>query len=643
MLKIPQQDAERLRKLFGNSDVPPYMYAKWLKNGGAGWRHNDDPSISMDLNVFIDNFTDELKRLVDFTRRFPQTEKQICEAGSVDEAAEIMAVFLSNRDGGKPKSPPIIRFSDGFSWVPLKGGECEIEGGLMQHCGNAFGDMFSLRDPSGKPHVTLDVVDASEVGKSYNHGLEATDMVVDLLKNSDAKYVIPQARGKQNSTPDKRYWPYIIHFCKKIRALITDSYTDFELVQRVGGQVRHSSSKPVHEAPIKKPDQTHLTAQRNIPREAVNVMTMQPAMRQTIWQISELPKGTQASRLMRYLEDKGWRQTTISGRKLLYHARSYRLLEPVRPPEEWTLNGVYSLFRPRSSEDDARRVDNGLLKMWGYHSVGDLGDADSVALNKSPSPRFIAFISSQKEVAGAVTLADQLFQHTGIAIEPLTANLKPGTPISRESQPLINLPPGVKADDIIVIPEHGSFYAVHAKDVSSSVVHDSTSVLKKGRTRVKEAPADPVKDADDHTDTDDGMGSDWAALRKRYGMKDRPPSSPFTSTKGRPHFSQPEKPEENEPKVEGDGSLEEIYRIARSEGRQYIYFASSSEKKGGSPDISTLPVTLSYERGGIYGENVRVARNIRSSGGVPVKIGRWATEDLGKYVRMFRRDYSTTL
>lgn len=87
-----------------------------------------------------------------------------------------------------------MKFPDGFFWIKLKREECSLEGGLMQHCGVGNGDLYSLRDPQGKPHVTLDVEDLGEDGG----GLVAT-----------------QVRGKQNSEPDRKYWKYIKDFLDK--------------------------------------------------------------------------------------------------------------------------------------------------------------------------------------------------------------------------------------------------------------------------------------------------------------------------------------------------------------------------------------------------------------------------------------------
>jgi hypothetical protein len=75
----------------------------------------------------------------------------------------------------------------------------------MQHCGRVVGGtMYSLRDQSGNPHVTID--------RDYSGD-------------------IVQLRGKQNSSPEKKYWPMIKRFFDETSANdVTDTSVDRELV-----------------------------------------------------------------------------------------------------------------------------------------------------------------------------------------------------------------------------------------------------------------------------------------------------------------------------------------------------------------------------------------------------------------------------
>jgi hypothetical protein len=104
-----------------------------------------------------------------------------------------------------------LEVEDGWKWVHLTDDECrDFEGAAMQHCGQASGLMFSLRDPQNKPHVTMDV--------SPSGGVD------DGPLNIPANDVI-QIRGKQNSIPDMKYWPKIKELVKQVGAkALWDSY-----------------------------------------------------------------------------------------------------------------------------------------------------------------------------------------------------------------------------------------------------------------------------------------------------------------------------------------------------------------------------------------------------------------------------------
>ena len=91
---------------------------------------------------------------------------------------------FSSLDKNELRKRAALTFPDGFFWVELRCDEQGMEGVEMQHCGVAGGSMFSLRDGSGNPHVTIDV----DEGKAT------------------------QVRGKQNALPDRKYWPYIKTF-----------------------------------------------------------------------------------------------------------------------------------------------------------------------------------------------------------------------------------------------------------------------------------------------------------------------------------------------------------------------------------------------------------------------------------------------
>lgn len=378
------------------------------------------------------------------------------------------------------------------------------------------------------------------------------------------------------------------------------------------------------EAPPK--DSGALTAQRNVPREVVNVMTSNQALRLMVWVISSVPKGAQAARLMRYLEDKGWRIAEVSGKRLLYHNRSFKMAEPPRPPTEWTVYSVYSMFSPRTADDhDYRSIDPGLVKLWGMRPVPT---GDEVVINRIPSARFIRTITSEVETEKASGLADQLHLHTGIVLEPVPVKFPVGKPVSAEQMPRQELPMGVETDDVVVMATGGGFRTVRAIDFRGKNTLPA-STLDTGRVDVGDrGPSVDMSRADPG---ESGLGSDYEQMMKRYGVKvGQPTPAKAASDQG------DDTPEG--PSIEGDSGLWRAYQRALALGRPSIFLVSQGEG-----EIDTHPISFRYSRTGIYGEDARVARNVRETGGLPVSSGKWKTDDLGKYIRMFQRDYGTTL
>lgn len=80
-------------------------------------------------------------------------------------------------------SKVIKSFQDGWKWVDLQGSCSPEEAKDMGHCGNDDrGDLWSLRDPNAKSHITLTIT-------------------------NDGKIV--QMKGAGNSKPNKKYFKYI--------------------------------------------------------------------------------------------------------------------------------------------------------------------------------------------------------------------------------------------------------------------------------------------------------------------------------------------------------------------------------------------------------------------------------------------------
>jgi hypothetical protein len=83
----------------------------------------------------------------------------------------------------------IVKFDDGYYWLNLNRNYCKSEADAMGHCGRTNGNLFSLRDRLGRPHITA--------------GIDNNDKIC------------YQIFGKGNSTPDEKYH-------KKILTLLGD-------------------------------------------------------------------------------------------------------------------------------------------------------------------------------------------------------------------------------------------------------------------------------------------------------------------------------------------------------------------------------------------------------------------------------------
>lgn len=84
----------------------------------------------------------------------------------------------------------VLNFPDGYSWVDLERGYCEIESETMGHCGNQGanpGDtILSLRDNKNRPHLTF-ILNKGNLG---------------------------EMKGRGNDKPTPKYHPYIIELLK---------------------------------------------------------------------------------------------------------------------------------------------------------------------------------------------------------------------------------------------------------------------------------------------------------------------------------------------------------------------------------------------------------------------------------------------
>lgn len=113
----------------------------------------------------------------------------------------------------------VMKFPDGFYWTKISDDDCEREGSVMQHCGVAVGDMYSLRDKEHGSHVTIDVLDPKVDHSKWISILNRAG--VDPGSLHDQKLAI-QIRGKQNTIPNAKYWKHIRDFFDKEKIVNLD-------------------------------------------------------------------------------------------------------------------------------------------------------------------------------------------------------------------------------------------------------------------------------------------------------------------------------------------------------------------------------------------------------------------------------------
>jgi hypothetical protein len=133
----------------------------------------------------------------------PHYEKELNRAQNIEDIRKVQGAYKKKR--GIPEDKLLLKFPDDWYWMRLDPEECAEEGSLMQHCAtDGRGDLVSLRDEHGNPHVTM----------TYN---QASNRVF-------------QIKGKQNKAPEKKYWDYILAFWDKFTPLMKDAD-----LKRVGG------------------------------------------------------------------------------------------------------------------------------------------------------------------------------------------------------------------------------------------------------------------------------------------------------------------------------------------------------------------------------------------------------------------------
>jgi len=171
---------------------------KALKRMSASQSYRDDAQKAIDRLMIhrLERFQSKYASLIEFLKSDTNNYRKI-NSDDVEEALRVAEGEI--REKSVEDDRIFIEFPDGYFWYEVADGECSTEGKLMGHCGRkSWGGstMYSLRDPSNSPHVTIE----------YNKG------------------TIIQLKGKGNERPKDKYTKYIKEFLKKTNAHIDEDW-----------------------------------------------------------------------------------------------------------------------------------------------------------------------------------------------------------------------------------------------------------------------------------------------------------------------------------------------------------------------------------------------------------------------------------
>jgi hypothetical protein len=195
LLKLPREVADKFHEKSPRfSFFLANLYKLWSDITGM-------PLTSGTIHEFLN--LGVVTKSLQFLEKFPANEKELTKAIQTGDWTEfkdkfdrLTMKFSTGQLVDRAKKDGMV-FPDGFFWMKLEPEECRAEGDAMGHCGSDDrGDLWSLRDKQGKPHVTM----------TY----------------APEKKTVFQIKGKQNAIPDKRYWDYILSFFKKFGAHVSD-------------------------------------------------------------------------------------------------------------------------------------------------------------------------------------------------------------------------------------------------------------------------------------------------------------------------------------------------------------------------------------------------------------------------------------
>jgi len=126
--------------------------------------------------------------IINYLKKHPSNWKDLARLG-YDEAVEFVKEARLTQEDEKDI---VYKYDDGYYWINLGEGACELEAARMGHCGrDDRGNLVSLRiKPKG-----------SKISKSY--------VTLSYNSHNDTIY---QAKGRGNNAPDPNHWEHIVHF-----------------------------------------------------------------------------------------------------------------------------------------------------------------------------------------------------------------------------------------------------------------------------------------------------------------------------------------------------------------------------------------------------------------------------------------------
>ena len=127
-------------------------------------------------------------KILNYLKKHPTNWKELAKLDFNEAMDYVEEVSLTEED----EKDIVHKYKDGYYWIDLGEGACELEAERMGHCGkDDRGNLVSLRTRSkgskaSKSHVTL----------TYNEDYNT----------------LYQIKGRANNAPDSEYWPYIKDF-----------------------------------------------------------------------------------------------------------------------------------------------------------------------------------------------------------------------------------------------------------------------------------------------------------------------------------------------------------------------------------------------------------------------------------------------